>query len=263
MIGVIGWFLTLRSSCERLGGLYTLHPSKKDLGCLVSTGSLRFLHSAGLSSRTFWRAFGKGPLTGALSGALLGRVHFLAPFLVHFLGRAHFLAHFWLLFFCFFWRRREKSRTFGRFFFALFSLIFCFFFSLFLEKKAKKERKQSEKKATKSATFFTAPLKRAKKKGPKVRLLARRRKKRDQKCDFWPGAEKKGPKVRLLTRRREKCDQKTGSPHPGTNPTPTQPPRQARFQRVEFRICSQSAEALARLVLGVVSSRGVVVVVWW
>ena len=112
--------------------------------------------------------------------------------------------------------------------------------------------------------FFTAPLKRAKKKGPKVRLLARRRK-------------KKRPKVRLLARRQKKkgtksatsdpapkkCDQKTGSPHPGTNPTPTQPPRQARFQRVEFRICSQSAEALARLVLGVVSSRGVVVMVWW
>ena len=171
MIGVIGWFLTLRSSCERLGGLYTLHPSKKDLGRLTSTRSLRFLHSAGLSSALSGALLGRVHLLAPFLVHFWGRVHFLAPFLVHFwgrvhfpahfLGRAHFLAHFWLLFFCIFWRRREKSRTFGRFLFALFSLFFRFFFALSRKKQtnAKKKRKKSEKKT--------------KKKRPKVRLFSR------------------------------------------------------------------------------------------
>ena len=188
MIGVIGWFLTLRSSCERLGGLYTLHPSKKDLGCLTSTRSLRFLHSAGLSS--------------ALSGALLGRVHLLAPFLVHFWGGSTFWRPFWCTFgggstfwrpfwctfgggstfrrtfWCTFWGGPTFWCTFGCFFFAFFCgagkkvallvaffshffrsfFVFFFFFfrffSLFLEKSKKSE-------------------KRAKKKRPKVRLFSR------------------------------------------------------------------------------------------
>ena len=51
----------------RATGRLTVHPSKKALGWLTSTWSLRFLHSAGLS--------------GALSGALFGMVHFLVHFL--------------------------------------------------------------------------------------------------------------------------------------------------------------------------------------
>ena len=174
MIGVIGWFLTLRSSCERLGGLYTLHPSKKDLGCLTSTRSLRFLHSAGLSSALFGALLGRVHLLapflvhfwggstfcGALSGALLGEG---PPFLVHFWGRAHFPAHFL--------GRAPFWRTFGCFFFAFlaapgkkshfWSLFFRSFFALSRkkQKKAKKKRKKSEKKV--------------KKKRPKVRLFSR------------------------------------------------------------------------------------------
>ena len=183
MIGVIGWFLTLRSSCERLGGLYTLHPSKKDLGCLTSTRSLRFLHSAGLSS--------------ALSGALLGRVHLLAPFLVHFWGGSTFWRPFWCTFgggstfwrpfWCTFgggstfrrtfwrtfWGGPTFWRTFGCFLFAFFggagkkvALLVAFFFALFslffrsFSKKAKKAKKERKKKSEK-------------KKRPKVRLFSR------------------------------------------------------------------------------------------
>ena len=167
MIGVIGWFLTLRSSCERLGGLYTLHPSKKDLGCLTSTWSLRFLRSAGLSS--------------ALSGALLGRVHFLAPFLVHFSkrvhflapflvhfwgrahflahfwgrahflghfsGRSHFLAHFWLFCFLLYFAVPGKKSHFWLLLFFVFSLFFYLLFRFFF-RSLEKKRKKSEQKHT-------------------------------------------------------------------------------------------------------------------
>ena len=204
MIGVIGWFLTLRSSCERLGGLYTLHPSKKDLGCLTSTWSLRFLRSAGLSS--------------ALSGALLGRVHFLAPFLVHFSkrvhflapflvhfwgrahflahfwgrahflghfsGRSHFLAHFWLFCFLLYFAVPGKKSHFWLLLFFVFSLFFYLLFRFFFalsRKKTKKERTKTHIKRKKSET-----------KRPKVRPFSGHRQKEqkkqtkqsDQKCDF-------------------------------------------------------------------------------
>ena len=150
MIGVIGCFLTLRSSCERLGGLYTLHPSKKDLGCLTSTWSLRFLHSAGLSSALsgavhFLCTFGgEGPLSGALSGTLL--------------GRAHFLAHFWLLLFAFLGGAGKNVA------------LLVAFFSPFLDKNEKSEKRANKmEKATKCATFSGHRQK---------------EKRSDQKCDF-------------------------------------------------------------------------------